>query len=86
MKLAEYCNTASSYIGEIEIGRKFPSVEMIEKIAKVLKVEPYHLFRDRTVSNRSPEAENVYPLLPKALKAEIKSQIDLSIGEILSKY
>ncbi|GHU79097.1 hypothetical protein FACS189462_4540 [Spirochaetia bacterium] len=33
MKLAEQCHTAASYIGEIEIGRKFPSVEMIEKIA-----------------------------------------------------
>ncbi|GMO50179.1 MAG: hypothetical protein Ta2B_30820 [Termitinemataceae bacterium] len=31
MKLAEKCGTAASYIGEIEIGRKFPSVEMIER-------------------------------------------------------
>lgn len=28
MQLADICNTSTSYIGEIETGRKFPSVEM----------------------------------------------------------
>jgi len=26
MKLAEFCDTATSYIGDIEIGRRFPSI------------------------------------------------------------
>jgi transcriptional regulator with XRE-family HTH domain len=46
MKLAEYCNTSPGYIGEIEIGRKFPSTEMIEKIAFVLRIEPYLFFKN----------------------------------------
>jgi len=46
MKLAECCNASTGYISEIEIGRKFPSAEMIERIADALGVEPYHLFRD----------------------------------------
>jgi transcriptional regulator with XRE-family HTH domain len=46
MKLAERCNTAASYIGEIEIGRKFPSINMIEKIAGVLEIEAYRFFVD----------------------------------------
>ena len=36
MTLAERCGTSTSYIGEIEIGKKFPSVEMIQKIAEAL--------------------------------------------------
>jgi transcriptional regulator with XRE-family HTH domain len=44
MKLAEKCNTDVSYIGQIEIGRRFPSIELIEKIALALEVEPYRLF------------------------------------------
>jgi transcriptional regulator with XRE-family HTH domain len=44
MLLAERCNTSTSYIGEIEIGRKFPSAEMIERIAQALLVTPYRLF------------------------------------------
>ena len=46
MKLAEILNTSTSYIGEIEINRKIPSMEMVEKIAAALKVEPFRLFID----------------------------------------
>jgi transcriptional regulator with XRE-family HTH domain len=41
---AEKCDTATSYIGQIEIGNRFPSLELIEKMAKVLKIRPYLLF------------------------------------------
>jgi transcriptional regulator with XRE-family HTH domain len=46
MKLAEMLNTSTSYIGEIEINNKVPSMEMVEKIAKALDVEPFRLFVD----------------------------------------
>ena len=48
MKLAEILNTSTSYIGEIEINRKIPSMDMVEKIASALKVEPFRLFIDST--------------------------------------
>lgn len=86
MKLSINCDSSAGYIGEIEIGRKFPSTEMIEKIAKVLKVEPYHLFKSRTESDSDSEIEKAYPLLPNAMKNEIKSQIESSINEIFNKY
>ena len=84
MKLAEKCDTSPSYIGEIEIGRKFPSVEMIEKISKILKIEPYHLFKNN--ENKSIDDESVYPLLPNTMKNKIKNQINSSIDEIFNKY
>ena len=84
VKLAEYCNTSPSYIGEIEIGRKFPSMEMIEKIAEILKIEPFYLFKNRT--EISSETETIYPRLPNTMKTEIKDQINSSINEILNKY
>ena len=86
MKLAEFCDSSPGYIGEIEIGRKFPSTEMIEKIAEVLRIEPYHLFKNRTEINDNTDIEKIYPLLPTSMKIEIKNQIDLSISEILNKY
>jgi len=86
LKLAELCDSSPSYIGEIEIGRKFPSTEMIEKIAEVLRVEPYHLFKNKTIKNDDANNERVYPLLPNSMKIEIKCQIDKSINDILNKY
>ena len=46
MKLAEIIDTSTSYIGEIEINSKVPSMEMVEKIAKALEIEPFRLFLD----------------------------------------
>lgn len=86
MQLAECCNTSPSYIGEIEIGRKFPSVEMIEKIANVLKIEPHHLFVNRIGKDGDYIIENTYPLLPNSMKNDLKDEIDSAITTILNRY
>jgi transcriptional regulator with XRE-family HTH domain len=93
MKLAEYCGTAHSYIGEIEIGRKFPSMELIEKIAKILRVEPYLFFKSRTGNSTLAEIEQVTlrmaysskKQLQKQVKAHIKKYISQSTPQILSE-
>lgn len=56
MKLAEMLNTSTSYIGEIEINKKVPSMEMVERIAKALEIEPFRLFvddKDRTGADKA---------------------------------
>jgi len=94
MKLAEYCNTAPSYIGDIEIGRRFPSLELIEKMADILRIEPYYFFKKQAENNVDSETESIFPRLPNSMKkqitTQIKTQIDRStdeiLNEILSKY
>jgi transcriptional regulator with XRE-family HTH domain len=93
MKLAEYCDTSLGYIGEIEIGRKFPSTEMIEKIASVLRIEPYLFFKNGTDKSGNSEIDKKYARLPypvkkqiqKQIKANIKAHIDLSVTDIFSE-
>ncbi|MDR2632189.1 MAG: helix-turn-helix transcriptional regulator [Treponema sp.] len=46
-KLAELCDTDPCYIGQIETGRRFPSVLYIERIATALCIAPYLLFYDQ---------------------------------------
>jgi transcriptional regulator with XRE-family HTH domain len=86
MKLAEYLNTSPTYIGEIEVGKKFPSMDMIEKIAGILRIKPYHFFIDRTEEN----TDYFYPKLPKSMQKEIRNKLNFSmndlIEEILSEY
>ena len=55
MKLAEMLNTSTSYIGEIEINNRVPSLGMVERIAKALNIEPYRLFID----DKNREAGNI---------------------------
>jgi transcriptional regulator with XRE-family HTH domain len=82
MKFAEYCDTAASYIGEIEIGRKFPSIEMIEKFAKVLEIEPYRLFVNETVY-REKSAAALKKLSPEA-RQNLANALALTVTETVA--
>ena len=77
MKLAELCKTAPSYIGEIEIGRRFPSINLIEKIADILDVEPYRFFIDETGENLTEldETINLLAKLPDQQRLKIINRI-----------
>ena len=77
MKLAELCDTAPSYIGEIEIGRRFPSLKLIEKIGRVLGVEPYRFFIDESNENQSEleETINLIAKLPEKQRLNIINRI-----------
>jgi len=90
MKLAEYCDTTTSYIGHIETGLKFPSMDMIEKMAEILRIEPYQFFINRTNQSAINDNENIYPKLPLSMKNEINNEMDLiiskAIKEVLGKY
>ncbi|NLK45082.1 MAG: helix-turn-helix transcriptional regulator [Treponema sp.] len=75
MALAEKCGTSTSYIGEIEIGKKFPSVEMIQKIATALEIPPYKLFME--------ESDVYVANLPPQAKQELVSKLQKSIADII---
>jgi len=44
VKLAEIANIAPSYLAMIELGKKFPSDGVLERIANALKIDPTELF------------------------------------------
>jgi transcriptional regulator with XRE-family HTH domain len=43
-KLAEKVSTSTHYIGQIELGNKFPTPEMLERIAAALEIDSPQLF------------------------------------------
>jgi transcriptional regulator with XRE-family HTH domain len=50
VKLAEKVGTSTQYIGQIEQNKKFPSPEMLERIAEALEVDSPQLFSMETYS------------------------------------
>jgi len=72
-KLAEKVNTATNYISAIEAGRRFPSVEMLKKIAFALEIDTPKLF----------VMENM-PL--DTVRKELEEQIWTDVGQNLSDY
>ena len=78
-KLAEACNTATSYIGLMEIYKNVPKLSTIERIAKALDVDPLVLFHDKT---KIPLVEE-FEIQKK--KKNILSRIEKQIDDILRK-
>jgi len=58
-------------------------MEMIEKMANILRIEPYHFFKSQNVNSIGIEAENIFPLLPASMKNQINDQINQSTSEFL---
>jgi transcriptional regulator with XRE-family HTH domain len=87
MDLAEKCDTAASYIGEIEIGRKFPSIEMIEKIAEALNIEAYQLFVNAT-NDDTNETPDYLAALPVRVRLDLIDRLEdivcAGIGQVLA--
>jgi transcriptional regulator with XRE-family HTH domain len=93
-QLAEYSGISSVYIAEIEIGKKFPSIGVIEKIAVILKIEPYMLFKNQTKNNLTEKNKEKTTLqlpyyvnkqLQKQLKTSIKKHINQNTSRILAE-
>jgi len=62
-KLAERMDTAPNYIAMIEVGKKFPSAGMLERIAQALNVDTPELFTTNTVTfmtNSNKTLERLY--------------------------
>jgi transcriptional regulator with XRE-family HTH domain len=43
MELASRADLSSGYVGEIEMGRKFPTPEVLERLATALETKPFAL-------------------------------------------
>ncbi|MDR1619009.1 MAG: helix-turn-helix domain-containing protein [Treponema sp.] len=88
MKLAELCDSSTSYIGQIEIGGKFPSVEMIEKIAKSLQIKPHLLFVDEFEADVQAAGLKPFPelsVMPERIKKDLVRQLTAAVTRIVKK-
>lgn len=65
--LAEKLSLDVGYISKLEVGRNFPTIGTLEKIASVLGVELYELFQYTSIKNADfkKEIADIYDSLPK---------------------
>jgi transcriptional regulator with XRE-family HTH domain len=78
MTLADLCGMGGNYIGQIEMGRRIPSFEKIEKIASVLEIACHELFISeigRTKDEKRPEIKDYLQKMPSYVKKELTSRI-----------
>jgi transcriptional regulator with XRE-family HTH domain len=90
LKLATLCDTDVSYIGQIEMGKRFPSIKLIEKMAKALDIEAYRLFMGESGLQYGDLDENedflvkVSPKIRTAMIKRLNTAVSACIKETLS--
>jgi transcriptional regulator with XRE-family HTH domain len=72
-QLAERVNTSTNYIALIESGKKFPTPEMLERIAAALEIDAPALFSTKS-----------YPQTEAGTLAKLHEQILSDISEVVS--
>lgn len=80
MKLAALCGTDVSYIGQIEMGKRFPSIKLIEKIALVLNVEPYRLFMNAGSYDYDMDENDDFVRLPPKIREALIRRLTAALG------
>ena len=78
-QLAERVDTSTHYIGMIEIEKKFPTPEMLERIATALEIDAPALFS--TKSYPSPEAGTMMKFQERVIN-DISQAISFRIREL----
>jgi transcriptional regulator with XRE-family HTH domain len=79
-KLAEFANIAPAYVAMIELEKKFPSDEVLERIAGALNIDPTELF-----------TKNCYPveeirILHKSILDGFAKVINTEISKLDEKH
>ena len=73
MQLAERVNTSTNYIALIESEKKFPTPEMLERIAAALEIDAPALFSTKS-----------YPLTESGTLAKLQEQVLNDLSEVIS--
>jgi transcriptional regulator with XRE-family HTH domain len=81
-KLAEACNTATSYIGLMEIYKNVPKLSTIERIAAALGVDPLEFFTDKNKSSADQKLKTQKQKIQNKKKS-ILSLIEKELDSIL---
>jgi len=82
MTLSERCDTTSNYIGQIEMGRRIPSFDKIEKIADALEIPSYKLFiceSEEKSKEKILKTRDYLNEMPAKVKKEIISHLTAAV-------
>jgi transcriptional regulator with XRE-family HTH domain len=85
MRLAELCDTSTAYIGQIEIGNRFPSLDMIEKMAKALQIRPNLLFLEEIDLTSAVPPPFKPPVLSDSVKEELIQRLSSAIRRVVNQ-
>ena len=87
-RLAEKANASTQYIAMIEIERKFPSPEMLERIALALEIDTLELFTPPSLSTETLKnlQKAVITDLEKSLIRSINKTVRETVSSVIKSH
>ena len=80
-RLAELVGVSTSFIGEIEIGRKFPSSGVLLRISQCLGLRPYQLFWEDQLTDLDHD-QRITAL--RDFRDEMNRLLEVTLGRIVA--
>jgi len=77
-KLAEKAGISAHYLAMVEVSKKFPTPEMLDRIAQALKIETYKLFD----VSATPEGALLH--LEQSILSNIEQYINVTIKQAIA--
>ena len=87
-KLAEKAGASTQYIAMIELGRKFPSLELLERIAVALKIDNLDLFTPPPfpAENLLTHQKAFLSDLEKELAKSVHTAVQKAVKTVVNNY
>ena len=90
-KFAEKAGISANYLSMVEISRKFPSPEMLDRIAQTLNIQTFQLFDPSTTPDgallhlEQTIVENIEKVIKTTIKKDIVSEINQTVAEAVKR-
>jgi len=90
-KLAERAGISANYLSMVEISRKFPTPEMLDRLAQALNIHTFQLFNPSATPDgallhlEQVIIENIEATMKKIIKDDIINEINQTIIEVIKQ-
>jgi len=87
-KLAEKANASTQYIAMIELGRKFPSLELLDRIAAALEIDNLDLFTPSPLPSENLKSfqKTFLTSLEKEIGKSVNKAVQKSVKNVINEY
>ena len=84
--LAEKMEISTTYLAEIEVAKKAPSIEVVEKLCLALGVRPYELFLEKGVDDNPNESRNAIRKYAKEANATVSKAVSVALQDLAKRH
>ena len=90
-KLAENAGISANYLSMVEISRKFPTPEMLDRLAQALNIQTFQLFDPSATPAgallhlEQSIVENIEKIVKTTIKQDIVSEINQAISKAIKQ-